>query len=82
MPARDEYREKAVDCVASAEFMLYPAERAAMLQIAHGYIMLADHVGRHSERGGAVSAPANTTRRDYNRRAVGPRGGPLKRPAP
>lgn len=46
MPTRDEYREKAVECIASAELMLYPAERAALLQMAHGYIMLADCVGR------------------------------------
>lgn len=52
MPTRDEYREKAVECVASAELMLYPAERAALLQVAHGYIMLADYLDRDLDRTG------------------------------
>lgn len=52
MPTRDEYREKAIECVASAELMLYPAERAALLQVAHGYIMLADYVDRDLDRTG------------------------------
>jgi hypothetical protein len=54
MPTRDEYREKAVECVASAELMLYPAERATLLQVAHRYIMLADYVDRDLDRTGDV----------------------------
>lgn len=54
MPTRDEYREKAVECMASAELMLYPAKRAALLQMAHGYILLADCIGRDLDCGGDV----------------------------
>ncbi len=47
MPDREAYRKKAQECVASAESMRDPVERAAMLQIAHGYMTLADHLGDH-----------------------------------
>lgn len=60
MPTRDEYREKAVECVASAELMLYPAERAALLQVAHGYMMLADYVDRDLDRTGDAGSARQT----------------------
>jgi hypothetical protein len=48
MPRRDEYRRKAADCLAAADSMRDPGERATMIRLATDYMRLADHV---SERG-------------------------------
>jgi hypothetical protein len=50
MPAREVYQRKARSCVAAAETMHEPAERATMLRIAQSYMKLADHVGARSDR--------------------------------
>ena len=49
VPSRDEYRAKATACVAHAELIRDPQERAAMLTIAKGYLDLADYVGARLE---------------------------------
>lgn len=51
MPSRNEYRKKAVACVAQAEMIRGPQERAALLTIAQTYIRLADRIGMRHERG-------------------------------
>jgi hypothetical protein len=53
MPGRNEYRKKAVACVAQAEMIRDPQERAALLTIAQTYIRLADRIGMRLERGTA-----------------------------
>jgi hypothetical protein len=68
MPARELYQGEARRCVAAAETMHEPAERAAMLGIAQSYMKLADHVGargdpceptaeRNSRRSGPAAIP-------------------------
>jgi hypothetical protein len=48
MPSSSAYREKAMVCVAQANAMKDPRQRAAMLLIAKGYRDMADAVGpRH-----------------------------------
>ena len=53
MPTRDEYRKKAEACVAQAELMRDPQERASLLVIAQTYLKLADRIGARHERGTA-----------------------------
>jgi hypothetical protein len=48
MPSRNEYRNKAFDCLIQAEAIQAPGERAAILKIAQLYMKLADRIGvRH-----------------------------------
>lgn len=44
MPSLQPYRDKALACIAAAETMRDPVSRSAMLQVAHGYIRLAEHL--------------------------------------
>jgi hypothetical protein len=44
MTAEEKYVDKARTCVATAQWFNDPAERVAMLCIAHGYISLAHFV--------------------------------------
>jgi hypothetical protein len=44
MSDRDTYRTKAMECMAAAESMHDPVERAELLVIAHAFIKLADRV--------------------------------------
>jgi hypothetical protein len=44
--AMSDYREKAEECVRTAQKMRNAAERIEMLGIARNYIALADHAGR------------------------------------
>jgi hypothetical protein len=64
MPDREKYRRKAYDCVAAAEHIRDPQERAAMLAIAQAFMRMADRVGARHERATAHRAtddqhPAN-----------------------
>jgi hypothetical protein len=53
MSSRDDYRNKAVDCLTLAEAMRNIEERATMLQMAQGYLKLAGIVGKRHEGGAA-----------------------------
>jgi hypothetical protein len=53
MSLRAKYRWKAIEALKAAEEMHDPGERAAMLQVATGYVKLSDHVGVRHERGTA-----------------------------
>ena len=53
MPARNEYREKADDCILRAELIRDSRNRAPLLTIAQFYMKLADRLGERHERGTA-----------------------------
>ena len=53
MPARNEYREKADDCILRAELIRDSRNRAPLLTIAQFYMKLADRIGERHERGTA-----------------------------
>jgi hypothetical protein len=50
MPTRDAYRKKADACLKATEAMRDPTERLAMLQMAQGYLKLANRAGAPRER--------------------------------
>ncbi len=50
MPDREKYRQRAHDCVPTAEHIRDPQERAAMLVIAQAFMRMADHVGARHKR--------------------------------
>ena len=52
MLARNEYREKADDCILRAELIRDSRNRAPLLTIAQFYMKLADRLGEH-QRGAA-----------------------------
>jgi hypothetical protein len=48
MFSRDEYRDKALDCLVQSEAIHNPSERSVLLKIAQLYMKLADRiVGRY-----------------------------------
>jgi hypothetical protein len=49
MSGHDDYRQKAETCIALAELTRSPEERASLLQIAQGYLKLADMVAKRRE---------------------------------
>ena len=53
MLARNEYREKADDCILQAELICDSRGRFALLTVAQFYMKLADRLGEHHERGAA-----------------------------
>jgi hypothetical protein len=53
MPNRESYRKKAVACLEAAEGIRDAVHRAAMLQVAKGYMKLAEYIGARHERGSA-----------------------------
>ena len=53
MPSRDEYRQRAMDCVATAETTRDPLERAAMLEIARACLKMAEHIRGRQHNGTA-----------------------------
>jgi hypothetical protein len=53
VPARNEYREKADDCLLQAELICDSRDRAALLGLAQFYMKLADRIGERHERGTA-----------------------------
>ena len=53
MPSRDNYRSKAKACLDAGEATRDPKERLAMLQVAQGYLKLADHAAARHDRGAA-----------------------------
>jgi hypothetical protein len=53
VPARNEYREKADDCLLQAELICDSRDRAALLALAQFYMKLADRIGQRHERGTA-----------------------------
>jgi hypothetical protein len=53
MTTRNHYRKKANDCIAQAEAMRDAKERVILLQLAQGYLKLADLVGERHDRGTA-----------------------------
>jgi hypothetical protein len=59
VPNRDEYRRRAKACVAQAELLLDPQDRAAVLTIAQTYLKLADRIGARYERGTAHRDPGD-----------------------
>ena len=50
MPSGNAYREKALACIAQAEELHDPDERAAMLAIAAAYLKVAEHLDQRDER--------------------------------
>ena len=62
MPARNEYREKADDCILRAELIRGSRNRAPLLTIAQFYMKLADRLGERHERGTAPSEPTRRAR--------------------
>ena len=59
MPDREKYRQRAYDCVAAAEHIRDPQERAAMLAIAQAFLRMADHVRDRHERATAHRPPGD-----------------------
>ena len=62
MPTRDTYRDKAKACLEASEAMRDPTKRLTMLQVAQGYLKLADHATVRQDRGTAPRDPHPETR--------------------
>ena len=50
MPNRDSYRNKAKACIEAIAALRDPTGRLAMLEVARGYMKLADHAAAQQER--------------------------------
>lgn len=53
MSTRDFYVDRAKSCLAIAEWLRDPAERAALLKVAACYMSLADYVAERQDHGTA-----------------------------
>ncbi|HEX8810572.1 MAG TPA: hypothetical protein VF742_01145 [Terracidiphilus sp.] len=51
VPCADEYRKMAKVCIAQAELIRDPQERAAMLAIAAAYLKMSEHISARHHRG-------------------------------
>jgi hypothetical protein len=59
MPAADDYRRKAEECVAQAQLAEDPQIRAELLTIAAGYRRLADQVSAERKLPGPLPPPGS-----------------------
>jgi hypothetical protein len=64
MSVRAKYRWRAIAAAKLAEGLHEPSERAAMLQVAKGYLNLSDHIGAHYEPSTTRRSDAGTPHRD------------------
>jgi hypothetical protein len=55
MPDGENYRQKALHCLITAERVRDPAVRLALFKLAHDYVALADYLDKH----GAVLHPGD-----------------------